>query len=262
MANNSKLLEEVKLNLRSVLVSMPKGCKQSNIAKDYKEFLGEMLPWRALGFKNLYELLISMPDVAKLEFRKEDEDNRVFAVLDNSSYSSLHAKRMSVKGFGQGTMALSPEEIEQWKRNKLNGGCNSTSSAGGQRINNPKSICSAGTVRNMTANRPSQSIVTNCQVPCNSSNPAQLTVSLSETGPKKIVAEEKGSLMVTISNTDAKPTNVAEQSKYADFVPNKEGIYSLCIKFQYRNNLARLDQVIDNLTIMAWHSMNDPCETA
>ena len=262
MADKSKLLEEVKLNLRSVLVSMPKGCKQSNIAKDYKEFLGEMLPLRALGFKNLYELLISMPDVAKLEFRKEDEDNRVFAVLDNSSYSSLHAQRMSVKGFGQGTKALSPEEIEKWKRNKLNGRCNSTLSAGGQRTNNSKNICGTGTVRNMTANEPSQNIVTNCQVPSISTNPAQLTVSLSETGSNKIVAEEKGSLMITIRNTDTKPASITEQSKYADFVPNLEGIYSLCIRFQYRNNVAHLNQVINNFAILAWHSINDPLETA
>ena len=156
MADKSKLLEDVKINLRSVLVSMPKGCKQSNIAKDYKEFLGEMLPYRALGFKNLYELLISIPDVAKLEFRKEDEDNRVFAVLDKNSYSSLHAKRMSVKGFGRGTKALSPEEIEQWKRNKLHGECNSISSAGGPRKNNSENTSGPGAARNNTKNGPSQ----------------------------------------------------------------------------------------------------------
>lgn len=246
MADKSKLLEDVKLNLRSVLVSMPKGCKQSNIARDYKEFLGEMLPWRTLGFKNLYELLISMPDVAKLEFRQEDEDNRVFAVLDRNSYSSLHAKRMSVKGFGRGTKALSPEEIEQWKRNKLHGGSNSTSSAGGLRTNNTKNTCGLGAVSNNIPNGPSQNIVTNHQIPCNSITP-QLTVNLNQTGPNKIVAESKGSLKITIRNTDATPASVVEQSKYKDFVPNLEGIYSLFIKLEYRNNVAHLDKVIKDL---------------
>lgn len=112
---DKSILEDAKVFLRSTLLSKKHGIKQSSIEKDYEELVGETLPWRKLGFKTLFDFLLSIPEVAKLEWREEDEDNRVFAVLDKESYASLHAKRMSVKGFGRGSKPLSPEEMKQWQ---------------------------------------------------------------------------------------------------------------------------------------------------
>ena len=106
--------DDVKQFLRSILVSK-KGVKQSRVEHDYKELVGESLPWRKLGFKSLFDFLMSLPDVTKLEWRENDEENRVFAVLDKNAFASLHAKRMSERGFGQGTKPRSPKEIAEWK---------------------------------------------------------------------------------------------------------------------------------------------------
>eukprot|EP00794_Sanderia_malayensis_P006661 gene6661-7413_t len=115
--SNKSVPDDVKQFLRSILMAKS-GVKQSRIEHDYSQLVGEILPWRKLGFESLFEFLMSIPDVVKLEWREKDEDNRVFAVLDKNCFNSVHAKRMADGGFGQGTKPLSPSEIAEWKAKK------------------------------------------------------------------------------------------------------------------------------------------------
>lgn len=56
----------VKTLLRSVLISSSRNMTISQILKDYSHLEGETIPYKQLGFKTIYELLISMDDVLKV----------------------------------------------------------------------------------------------------------------------------------------------------------------------------------------------------
>ena len=116
-----EMLRNTKQFLRAVLISSQHGVKQSKIEREYKDITGEMLLYRKLGYRNLFDFLVSSPDVCKLEFRAEDEDNRVFAVVDKESFTSVHAKKATQKGWGRGTKAKSPQEILEYKKLKKQG---------------------------------------------------------------------------------------------------------------------------------------------
>ena len=58
--------EEIKKNLRSVLLSQSGGVPLNALINDYKKLVGKHLDVRGLGFPNLPALLNSIPDVAKL----------------------------------------------------------------------------------------------------------------------------------------------------------------------------------------------------
>ena len=63
------LLERTRRNLRSVLMSEKLGVPLELLARDYRQLVGEDLPWTGLGFPTLQELLDSLPDVCSLEWR-------------------------------------------------------------------------------------------------------------------------------------------------------------------------------------------------
>lgn len=114
--------EDVKVFLRAVLISSP-GVRQSNLLKEYKQTTSEDLCCGTYGFSNLFEFLLALQgDITRLEFSPKHEDNIIFAVLDQSKYSSQHAQKNSKKCIS-GMKAKSPSEITAWKRNK-NAGSN------------------------------------------------------------------------------------------------------------------------------------------
>lgn len=57
--------EEIKRNLRSVLLSQKGGVPLSMLIRDYKKLVGTNLNVRGLGFTDLPALLESVPDVAR-----------------------------------------------------------------------------------------------------------------------------------------------------------------------------------------------------
>eukprot|EP00795_Rhopilema_esculentum_P006078 gene6078-11461_t len=201
-------MEDVKIFVRSILVSKQHGVKQSLIEKDYHDLVGEKLPWKELGFKTLFDLLTSIPDVAKLEWREDDGDNRVFAVLDGESYASLHAKRMSVKGYGKGSRALNPDEIRMWKIKRGQERSFSDSSASNKSIkkNNNKKKNNIKQSSNQTINGCFQSF--------------QTTIKAKE-------------------DPASRPKDV-DNAKYGDLQPNMKGLYTLCVKLKYQTGFNEL----------------------
>ena len=106
----------VKLSLRSVLLSCQKGIKQTSIEKDYYKLTNSNLDVKKYGYQDLYEFLLALPDVARLEFSVKDGENKVFGVAAEGVYMSDHAKK--AEGIPNGLKPLPPSE---WPRNMPKG---------------------------------------------------------------------------------------------------------------------------------------------
>ena len=216
-------MEDVKIFVRSILVSKQHGVKQSLIEKDYQDLVGEKLPWKELGFKTLFDLLTSIPDVAKLEWREDDGDNRVFAVLDGESYASLHAKRMSVKGYGKGSRALNPDEIRMWKIKR-----------GQERSFSDSSASNRSNVSKKEAKR---------KYKCNNKKKNNIKQSSNQT-----INGDHQSFQTTIKVKEDPPSrpNDINNAKYGDLQPNMKGLYTLCVKLKYQTGFNELSLVRSN----------------
>ena len=57
--------DDVKKNLRAVLLSASQGVPLTELIRDYKKFVGKHLDVRGLGFTDLSRLLENVPDVAR-----------------------------------------------------------------------------------------------------------------------------------------------------------------------------------------------------
>ncbi|CAF4017960.1 unnamed protein product, partial [Rotaria sp. Silwood1] len=57
----------LKTELRSLLISSQQGCDEHQLMRDYDEYNGRRIPFRDMGYTTLIELLISMPDVARID---------------------------------------------------------------------------------------------------------------------------------------------------------------------------------------------------
>lgn len=105
--------QSVKISLRSVLLSSIKGIKQTRVEKDYHQLTNSKLDFKKYGFQDLYEFLLAIPDVARLEFSVKDGENKVFGVPEKGVFISKHAKK--AEGVPNGLNPLHPSE---WPRNK------------------------------------------------------------------------------------------------------------------------------------------------
>lgn len=62
--------QELKTELRSLLISSQQGCTEQQLIKDYAAYNGtKQIPFRAMGYGSLIDLLRSMPDVARFDAR-------------------------------------------------------------------------------------------------------------------------------------------------------------------------------------------------
>ena len=66
--DRAALLERTKKELRSLLISAPRGVPARMLYKDYKMVIGKELPYRQLGFRNADEFVQSLSDVVRLGF--------------------------------------------------------------------------------------------------------------------------------------------------------------------------------------------------
>ncbi|CAC5366100.1 unnamed protein product [Mytilus coruscus] len=90
---NSEFPENIKRNVRAVLLSKVGGILVSDFSRDYKNLLKEQLNWRQIGFDNMNDLIKAMPEVVRLEFSDKDMAYKMFGKVDpNSSYTPLAAK--------------------------------------------------------------------------------------------------------------------------------------------------------------------------
>lgn len=57
--------EETKKNVRSVLISNPKGVRLPYFERDYRSLLGHGVPWRKHGYTSLASFMAALPDVVR-----------------------------------------------------------------------------------------------------------------------------------------------------------------------------------------------------
>lgn len=116
-----EISDDTKLFLRAVLTSAP-GMRQSQLLKEYTQTTGDRLEYTKYGFRDLYGFLAALEgEVTRLEFSPKHEENLVYAVLDQTKYSSKHAKKYASK-VKTGLEGKSQAEIIEWKKQNGNGG--------------------------------------------------------------------------------------------------------------------------------------------
>lgn len=62
---SSTVPDQVKRNIRAVLLSKVGGVLVSDLVKDYKSLLKESLRFKDLGFSNIKEFVEAIPDVCR-----------------------------------------------------------------------------------------------------------------------------------------------------------------------------------------------------
>lgn len=85
--------DNVKRNVRAVLLSKVGGVLVSDLVKDYKSLLKEPLRFKDLGFSSIKEFVDAMPDVCRLEYDDGIMAHKLYGVGDKSTYMSLSQKR-------------------------------------------------------------------------------------------------------------------------------------------------------------------------
>ena len=68
MSSRPQITEDLKKNLRSVLLSQSGGVDLHKVAADYVRLVREPLLYQKYGFQNVESFLQAMPDVAKYVF--------------------------------------------------------------------------------------------------------------------------------------------------------------------------------------------------
>nr|XP_022331627.1 uncharacterized protein LOC111129501 isoform X2 [Crassostrea virginica] len=85
--------DNVKRNVRAVLLSKVGGVLVSDLVKDYKSLLKEPLKFKDLGFSTIKEFVEAMPEVCRLEYDEGIMAHKLYGVGDKSTYMSLSQKR-------------------------------------------------------------------------------------------------------------------------------------------------------------------------
>nr|XP_022323626.1 tudor domain-containing protein 5-like [Crassostrea virginica] len=70
MSSKAQKKEEVKKNLRSLLLSAPAALTIDELKRDYHDFIMEPIPFRALGYVNIEDLLKDMTDALYITWKK------------------------------------------------------------------------------------------------------------------------------------------------------------------------------------------------
>ena len=78
------LLDEVKKRLRALLISSKGGCSPKQLYQDYREVIGEEIPYEELGFNSLTSFINSIPDVVTVS-RTRDGRTMLYAVANQET---------------------------------------------------------------------------------------------------------------------------------------------------------------------------------
>ncbi|KAJ6657360.1 hypothetical protein lerEdw1_002527 [Lerista edwardsae] len=84
MSDQERLINLLRKEVRSLLTSIKEGLTPTQLERDYKSMMGEPLPFRALGYQTIMELLVDMPDVVKI-CRSADGSVNLKAIADEST---------------------------------------------------------------------------------------------------------------------------------------------------------------------------------
>ncbi|KAK2157072.1 hypothetical protein LSH36_199g00004 [Paralvinella palmiformis] len=81
--------EHLQKEIRAVLLSKIGGVQLSDLQKDYRQLLCHSLDYRSLGFKNLKQFLLSIPDAARIVLVTKTNTEKVYGV-SNAPLSSMN----------------------------------------------------------------------------------------------------------------------------------------------------------------------------
>ena len=82
--DREKILDRTKKDLRSVLISAPRGVPLSMLLRDFRQILGSELPFRQLGFQRVEDFIRTVPDVVRVD-RGVTGEPTCFAIADAST---------------------------------------------------------------------------------------------------------------------------------------------------------------------------------
>jgi hypothetical protein len=60
------LKENLTIDLKSLICSSQDGLTDNELKREYKQLVGQKIPFETLGFNTLYELMLSMPDLCMI----------------------------------------------------------------------------------------------------------------------------------------------------------------------------------------------------
>ncbi|XP_066480631.1 tudor domain-containing protein 5 [Tiliqua scincoides] len=84
MSDQERLINLLRKEVRSLLTTIKEGLTPLQLERDYRSMIGEPLPFRALGYQSIMELLVDMPDVVKI-CRSADGSVILKAIADEST---------------------------------------------------------------------------------------------------------------------------------------------------------------------------------
>lgn len=82
-----KSLEDVKKEIRALLISTKHGCTPKQLQNDYLQVMGENLPFHCFGYTNLMSFVQSMPDVVSVCLSR---NNTILYGVSNSKTKKIH----------------------------------------------------------------------------------------------------------------------------------------------------------------------------
>ncbi|XP_060571770.1 tudor domain-containing protein 7-like isoform X2 [Ruditapes philippinarum] len=88
-------IKKVKSLLRSVLIGVKEGVLATRLQKEYKEIVGENIPYLKMGFPSFEKFILSMPDVARIDRRGGDIMIKAVADKSTSHIQALVSKQRS-----------------------------------------------------------------------------------------------------------------------------------------------------------------------
>ncbi|XP_078604467.1 uncharacterized protein LOC144878090 [Branchiostoma floridae x Branchiostoma japonicum] len=93
MSSKAKMVQEVKKDIRSLLISAQRGLTATMLLDDYKQFIGHPLPYRELGYNAPIDFIRDISDVVQLTWQGSMQVLRAVVDEDTQRVANLVARQ-------------------------------------------------------------------------------------------------------------------------------------------------------------------------